>query len=44
MRQLVAGNWKMNGLGADLAELEGAARRDWPRRRPAMCWSARPPP
>ena len=22
MRQLVAGNWKMNGLGADLAELE----------------------
>src|SRR5689334_5329831 len=22
VRQLVAGNWKMNGLGADLAELE----------------------
>ena len=22
MRQLIAGNWKMNGLGADLAELE----------------------
>ena len=26
MRQLVAGNWKMNGLGADLAELEALAR------------------
>ena len=22
LRQLVAGNWKMNGLSADLAELE----------------------
>jgi triosephosphate isomerase len=25
VRQLVAGNWKMNGLGADLAELEALA-------------------
>ena len=26
MRQLVAGNWKMNGLGADLAELEAVRK------------------
>ncbi|HEY5082990.1 MAG TPA: triose-phosphate isomerase, partial [Rhizomicrobium sp.] len=26
MRQLVAGNWKMNGLGADLAQLEALKR------------------
>jgi triosephosphate isomerase len=27
VRQLVAGNWKMNGLGADLAELETVAAK-----------------
>jgi len=34
LRQLIAGNWKMNGLGADLAELE-VLRRGLPS--PAVC-------
>ncbi|HXC57252.1 MAG TPA: triose-phosphate isomerase [Rhizomicrobium sp.] len=35
MRQLIAGNWKMNGLGAALAELEALARAL--AARPAAC-------
>ena len=26
MRQLIAGNWKMNGTGASLAEIEAVAK------------------
>lgn len=38
-RKLVVGNWKMNGLGADLAELDAiaAAARDNPRVDVAIC-------
>ena len=42
MRQLIAGNWKMNRLQADaaaLAQALGAGPADWS----ASCWSARPP-
>jgi triosephosphate isomerase len=35
MRQLIAGNWKMNGLGASLAEIEALAAKL--RAEPAPC-------
>ena len=42
IRPLIAGNWKMNGLRASLAEFEamlaGAAERGRPR---PTCWSVR---
>ena len=43
LRQLVAGNWKMNGLGADLAQLE-ALKQGLESPVPiAMSWSVRRP-
>jgi triosephosphate isomerase len=39
LRKLVAGNWKMHGLSADLAEIEAiaAASRDYPQVDVALC-------
>jgi triosephosphate isomerase len=39
LRKLVAGNWKMHGLSADLAEIEAiaAASRDYPEVDVALC-------
>ena len=37
MRQLIAGNWKMNGLGASLAEIEIAAQSARGRIRAGGC-------